>query len=281
MKLRPAENACVFSVLVRPYRYTFGPEAFDEGEWEVITPTHLALTLPEILRAIRNYSGDAFDPYDMSREQLVELLEAQSAGDEEISNWSREDLLAHLEEEFSNCNILGEIRHEYVSVVTNDDGWREAPAMPWAWPLPDFNLSAEESQARLDLYGSGIRLFSVNGDVVLGLNGGGWDMSWDICYAYLLLGYLPPLEVVQNLKWEERSPLDDKKAYILSGAARTHSVVAYQLQQSERNLDWVCNKAVGHTGDCSMPYRILHDLMVDQGRPEAALLQKLIRAVDG
>ena len=34
----------------------------------------------------------------------------------------------------------------------------------------------------------------IKGEYFLALSGGGMDLSWDICRAYVLLGYLPPIK---------------------------------------------------------------------------------------
>lgn len=38
-----------------------------------------------------------------------------------------------------------------------------------------------------------------NGDIGFALTGGGMDLSWEICDAYVLCGYLPPVERADNL----------------------------------------------------------------------------------
>ena len=74
-----------------------------------------------------------------------------------------------------------------------------APMMNYYYELPYYEGDPEEDQ--LTLYQSSanvvlVRMLNINdnGDsYALALSGGGMDLSWDICHAYILLGYAPPL----------------------------------------------------------------------------------------
>lgn len=74
-----------------------------------------------------------------------------------------------------------------------------APMMNYYYHLPYYKGDPEADQ--LTLYQSAanivlVRMMGVDGDddkYVLALSGGGMDLSWDICHAYILLGYAPPL----------------------------------------------------------------------------------------
>ncbi len=75
-----------------------------------------------------------------------------------------------------------------------------APMMNYYYPLPYYGGDPEDDQ--LTLYQSSanvvmVRMMGVDGDdddYALALSGGGMDLSWDICHAYILLGYAPPLQ---------------------------------------------------------------------------------------
>ena len=73
------------------------------------------------------------------------------------------------------------------------------PMMNYYYELPYYEGDPEEDQ--LTLYQSSanvvlVRMLNIEEDensFVLALSGGGMDLSWDICHAYILLGYAPPL----------------------------------------------------------------------------------------
>ncbi len=75
-----------------------------------------------------------------------------------------------------------------------------APMMNYYYALPYYEGDPEADQ--LTLYQSSanvvlIRMMGIDHDedaYYLALSGGGMDLSWDICHAYILLGYAPPLQ---------------------------------------------------------------------------------------
>ena len=70
------------------------------------------------------------------------------------------------------------------------------PVMSYYYPLPNLRMSNEQAQVAIeDTNCVVVNVKDEYGDweTVLALAGGGMDLSWDICEAYMLLGYLPPL----------------------------------------------------------------------------------------
>lgn len=83
-------------------------------------------------------------------------------------------------EEFDT--VLGDIEEEY----------GEGPAMNYYYPLPDTRWEPIEAATKIaDLPLCVVQLD--DGDLALALTGGGMDLSWEICEAFLRLGYMPPL----------------------------------------------------------------------------------------
>ena len=75
-----------------------------------------------------------------------------------------------------------------------------APMMNYYYELPHYRGDPQDDQ--LTLYQSSanivlVRMMGIDDDedtYALALSGGGMDLSWDICHAYILLGYAPPIE---------------------------------------------------------------------------------------
>lgn len=91
------------------------------------------------------------------------------------------------------------IVHEWQLVYPDDQGLQGdvlpsdlEPMTNYIYPIPDLRLDPSEAQTRLIKHSSNCVVVECNNKVVLGLSGGGVDFSWDICRAYMLLGYLPP-----------------------------------------------------------------------------------------
>ncbi len=83
-------------------------------------------------------------------------------------------------------------------IQENPSGYE--PMMSYYYPLPGFDGDASAAQATLDNAGVGACIVAeVDGAAVLALAGGGMDLSWDICRAYIALGYYPPVHYAGKL----------------------------------------------------------------------------------
>lgn len=114
-----------------------------------------------------------------------------------------------------------------------DDG----PMMNYSYDLPHFDADLHESaQAIADLP---LCIVDFQGDgYALALSGGGMDLSWEICEAFIRLGYLPPAHFASDLpkmagdRERERYPL------VLPAARRALTMAAeraaYRLERFDR-----------------------------------------------
>lgn len=75
-----------------------------------------------------------------------------------------------------------------------------APMMNYYYPLLDYQGDRDPEEDQMLLYHSAANVVIVRiineGEAItyaLALTGGGMDLSWDICLAYVLLGYYPPM----------------------------------------------------------------------------------------
>jgi len=103
----------------------------------------------------------------------------------------------------------------------------EGPMMNYFYALPHFDMDPEEAAKKL--IGVSLCLVHRLDDVDeenewgLALTGGGMDMSWDICEAYILLGYLPPLFAC-NLPDFAGKKLTTRAKLIIGACARSTRV---------------------------------------------------------
>lgn len=74
-----------------------------------------------------------------------------------------------------------------------------SPAMNYHYALPYYGGSPERDQTILYQSSANVVLVKIMDDeddenaYALALSGGGMDLSFDICHAYILLGYAPPI----------------------------------------------------------------------------------------
>lgn len=92
----------------------------------------------------------------------------------------------------------------------NDDPDAFMPMMNYYYPLPNFRLDPGEAQTILEFHAGAVVLVEYAEKPVLALSGGGMDLSWDICEAFMLLSYLPPvhfcdLSDMAGMKYDERN----------------------------------------------------------------------------
>ena len=144
------------------------------------------------------------------------------------------DVLTPEKPDFENDEDREEWEREYESEY--------APMMNYYYPLPsDFERDMENrfgslSSAVLQLEHVSLCIvrFSANGHYALALTGGGMDMQWDICEAFIQLGYAPPLNFCE---------LPEFAGYILSERNRR---IIQACKRSAEHAQSVAKKTEKH-----------------------------------
>lgn len=104
--------------------------------------------------------------------------------------------------DFRDCTTADEVIEcwrETVREVMQNEPDSFSPMMNYYYPLPELRMSAGDAQAALEQINTACVVALVGGDPVLALAGGGMDFSWDICRAYIALGYYPPVHFAGRL----------------------------------------------------------------------------------
>lgn len=135
-----------------------------------------------------------------------------------------------------HCN---EADHEIT--VTNEDGeeeevtnecqetiYNEGPQIGCFYPI---RIDDSEEAARLIAHLPLCVIDFEDGRTALALTGGGMDLSWEICEAFMLLGSLPPLHFCEL-------PLMGNRGT----SARDQEIVAACAQSCKVAADWAKNK---------------------------------------
>lgn len=74
-----------------------------------------------------------------------------------------------------------------------DRGDGDGPMVNYAYPLPDLGAADNVYDAADRIRDLPLCIIERDGEYELALTGGGMDLSWEICEAYLRLGFAPPL----------------------------------------------------------------------------------------
>ncbi len=96
---------------------------------------------------------------------------------------------------------------------------------------PDYDKGHD---AELELEDT-VRFLSADGETGLALTGGGMDLSWEICMAYMVLGYLPPLHYADLPDMAGKRATADNLA-IIAACKRAVEAVKEQADRTIRRL---------------------------------------------
>jgi hypothetical protein len=110
--------------------------------------------------------------------------------------------------------------------------------MNYFYPLPDESryggaLDKYDAQAIINLPLCLVNLET--GEYGLALTGGGMDLSWEICEAYIRLGYLPPFHFCDLPRMAGRGTSARDRA-IIRGCKRSCDITIGWGQQTKKHL---------------------------------------------
>lgn len=128
-----------------------------------------------------------------------------------------------------------ELANERLHEIYRENG-DFVPMMNYYYPLDAYHWKDDPHglQARLDLFGGSCLLAEVDDKVVLTLMGGGMDLTWDICTAYILAGCLPPAHFASDLPEFAGMKLDKKNKIIIAACERS---LRGMLDRQKRGLE--------------------------------------------
>lgn len=113
-----------------------------------------------------------------------------------------------------------------------------SPMMNYWYPLPDDfdqDIKPADGATILQKYVCLTLVQNLKTDEYgLALTGGGMDLSWDICEAYMRLGYLPPVHFC-NLPNFAGMKFNNKTRWVIAGCSRS-------LKLAKREANWQLSK---------------------------------------
>lgn len=110
----------------------------------------------------------------------------------------------------------------------------EGPMMNYYYPL-DTPHSFDPQQAALKLVDLPVCLVSFANEYALALTGGGMDLSWEICEAYVRLGEAPPFHFASRLP-RMAEVASERHVVVLQAAAHTIRSVLRQATYAQDRL---------------------------------------------
>lgn len=108
----------------------------------------------------------------------------------------------------------------------------EGPMMSYFYPL----AIADEADAARKLVDLPVCVVSVNGTRGLALTGGGMDLSWEICEAFMLLGFLPPVHFADLPGMAGTDPDSKRNRWIVAGCLKSCAVSASWARDRARRI---------------------------------------------
>ena len=220
------ENLSCAAVDVKPREFDFG-QGYPE-RWDRVLPDIDNWTVQQCHEWLDGEGYDAHDvdpnPFTMSEEECREALDGLDVED----GLDLDGLRHAAADAISDSDIDGidEWRDKVREVIDHDDKF--APMMNYLYPLPELG-DARDAQTRVA--GSSLVIVMVDDDndnepetPYLALAGGGMDFSWEICEAYMLLGYLPPFHYTDLPRMAGKGE-SERDRWVVAGCKRTCEVI--------------------------------------------------------
>lgn len=147
--------------------------------------------------------------------------------------------------EASRCEKCGAVivgtngeAHNQLDSESDCDGYvptNEGPMMSYYYPLPEYRGDVtEDARSLVDLPLCLIHLMERD-EYALALTGGGMDLTWQICEAFMLLGLLPPFHFTDLPGYADRGASATDR-WIISGCRRSAQIVKMRAGSALRRL---------------------------------------------
>jgi len=131
----------------------------------------------------------------------------------------------------------GEFRHSDIDPDSECDGYcnNDGPIISYSYALPRFRGDIQEAAKLISDLPLCLVKFMSEDDPCLALTGGGMDLTWEICEAYMRLGYLPPLHFCQLPQYAGKT-LSSNARWIIAGCKASCRVVRGWANSKLRDL---------------------------------------------
>jgi hypothetical protein len=205
----------------KPEYFDFGANRFDErGEFgDVRWSSMEAVWCDDCEQWIVDPDDHAFIDADGQPVPATVLLEDNEMEEDGLVEWAEAN-------GFTACPRQGEGYNDFDSA--------EGPMMNYRYQIDDDVYIYDSAHLIADLPLCLVQDHEEDDNVYLALTGGGMDLSWEICEAYVRLGYLPPSHF--ELPEMAGKKLNERNARILAAVERSNELLAnWAHGRRERN----------------------------------------------
>ncbi len=135
-------------------------------------------------------------------------------------------------------NVHGSEIHSYIQISSECEGnvYAEGPMMNYFYPLPTKPDDLEAAQKALINLPLCLVYLQDENEWGLALTGGGMDLSWEICEAYMRLGYLPPMHFCDLPRMCGRGT-SAKDRWIMAGCKASARWMVMWAKQTIKDID--------------------------------------------
>lgn len=241
--------------------YGHEPEAFDVTSWieDNITDYLTADRQQELVAALGLEEHNELPP--VGAVELAEIIAAHDAWKDAPTFRAAADQLFNEDEAATIANALEEAKEEHDEQALEEeterfqgsDDWYEwqdsmQPAMNFIWPCEPFRIDDEGAATLINELAGSTSLVTItppddsSEDETQGivLTGGGMDLSWDICAAYICCGQIPPTRLLIGLPrfaGHTMSPMAKAVLECIDLCADWHEARAQRLRQERASLE--------------------------------------------
>jgi len=139
-------------------------------------------------------------------------------------------------------NAFGEIWQvgfELTDEEIQNEDW--IPMMNFIYPLPDNWTPPENIKKLFENIALTVVYLMEDDQYYLALTGGGMDLSWDICKAYIRLGFLPPTEFCYLPNFAGMKLTKENKQ-VIEACKRSCEIIKKQGTSEKERLEWLEKK---------------------------------------
>ncbi len=207
------DQLTALAINVKSVEYDWSRHAI-ETEWNIVEPVAPTPILKECVECSGHGThegrGDINCPDCWGLGRRVDFDTSHSFFNDHMQTDREQDIIIDSEEGGGDGSM---IRDCWIENSYESESW--VPAMNYYYLVPELDRHWQPNEAALVLdehVPMTLVHIAESDEYAMALTGGGMDLTWEICWAYILLGYLPPtdhtsLPRMGGMKWNDRSRL--------------------------------------------------------------------------
>lgn len=165
---------------------------------------------------------DTVEPFEeMGAEELIDFIRERTGEEAEIITGEDED------------EKLDSLKDQARSCAEADDF---APMMNYFYPI-----DGDPARLQAFLMDTCLVVVLIDDEPKLALAGGGMDLSWEICEAYIKLGYLPPAHFCELPKMAGRGKSEGDQVTMKLCLESLEMLAGWKTRAADRMREYIAN----------------------------------------